>query len=655
MTSDLRGINMSIQFLEKNPFFVLEVSPTDRRATIISKAEEKAFLLEGNSCDEAQACLLNPSKRLSAEMDWFCECDESTVSNIRQCIKNKTLIKTNELTGLAKLNATLFNFAISSYDDYFDIGYAILDIDEQYGTMTLFELSEILNECHNQAGILEASEDEIEREYIKKREQIRKLISTKTQNLSEDDYVEFITMIAEKCIADEDYEDGVVIADVVYQYELKMQSAIEAATDEISTQLGRIKRIANKEGIEANITGLIRRLKKWDKLVQPLQLKSMASGVTHQISERVGYDVRDLCLWLHNDNEMTETALLLANEMKEIFAEIGNLSDVFISDSNALSKILREDKDSKEIVAEIKVIEKIIDKWKGPDESTNSYMLATNAITEDIVNDLIVKVKALNAKIKAISADEEIIIRLRTGLCITARDGAIYAHNERQQTALALSISRVLLDEFGDLDELREKLSEDVSALNRQLILINASRSTYTSSYQPSQSNTAGDSKKGWIIAAIIFAIVIIIAIASGNDSSSNSGQSFGNNSSYNQSSEVSFSRFLSSGTDVYADIVSIFPSIGIYTEGSSYYTHFVCECETSNGSTVWVYMSTSEYKKYFDSDASTSVYFSSAEEITFSYSKRIHGEARKADNVMSDLSSDTGVTMLIDFESVGS
>ena len=218
-----------------------------------------------------------------------------------------------------------------------------------------------------------------------------------------------------------------------------------------------------------------------------------------------------------------------------------------------------------------------------------------------------------------------------------------------------MNISRVLLDEFGDLDELREKLSEDVSALNRQLILINASRSTYTSSYQPSQSNTAGDSKKGWIIAAIIFAIVIIIAIASGNDSSSNSGQSFGNNSSYNQSSEVSFSRFLSSGTDVYADIVSIFPSIGIYTEGSSYYTHFVCECETSNGSTVWVYMSTSEYKKYFDSDASTSVYFSSAEEITFSYSKRIHGEARKADNVMSDLSSDTGVTMLIDFESVGS
>ena len=102
---------MSVQFLEKNPFFVLEVAPTDKRATIISKAEEKAFFLEGNSCDEAQASLLNPSKRLSAEMDWFCGCDEATTSNIRQSINNKTTISTDGLTGLAKLNATLYNFA----------------------------------------------------------------------------------------------------------------------------------------------------------------------------------------------------------------------------------------------------------------------------------------------------------------------------------------------------------------------------------------------------------------------------------------------------------------------------------------------------------------------------------------------------------------
>ena len=279
-------------------------------------------------------------------------------------------------------------------------------------------------------------------------------------------------------------------------------------------------------------------------------------------------------------------------------------------------------------------------------------MLATNAITDANVNDLIAKVKSLNARIKAINADEETITQLRTALCITAREGAIYAHNERNKTALALSIAKMLLAEFGDMGELHGKLSEDVSALNRQLIALNASRPTYTPSNQTTRSSSSGSSKKGWIVAAIIF-IIVIIAIASGNDSSSNSGQSSGNKPSYNQSSEVKFSSSVSAGTDVYANIVSIFPAIGIYTEGSSNYTHFVCECETSTGSTVWVYMTASEYKTNFDANVSTSIYNEYQDEKTFSYSKKIHGEARKADNVMSGLSSDTGATMLIDFESV--
>lgn len=647
---------MSVQFLEKNPFFVLEVAPTDKRATIISKAEEKAFFFEGNSCDEAQASLLNPSRRLSAEMDWFCGCDEATISNIRQCIKNKTAISTNELTGLAKLNATVFNFAISSYENYFEIGYAILDIDEQYSAVAPLELMETLNECHSKAGILTVSEDEVERELNKKREQIRQFISAKMQNLSEEDYIELITLLAEKCIADEDYEDGVVIADVVDQYELKMQSAIETATDEISAHLERIKRIANKEGIEANIPGLIHRLKKWDKLVQPLQLRSMASGAPHQVSERVGYDIRDLCLWLHNEQKMTEAALSLVNAVKDVFAEISSLSDVFDEDSKTLNRI----KEATAIINEIKAIERIIEKWKAPDTNTSPYTLASNTITQNEVDDLVSKVIATNCRIKAINTSEETITQLRTRLCISVRVGAIYAHNEHHQTALALSIAVALLAEFGDIEELHTMLTEDVAVLNQQLTLQNASQSTYqsTPSHQSSQSSSSGNSNKGRSIPIIIVAVLVFIGIIDGilsDSDSSNSGNSPSYNQSSNQSTEKRFSTSVTAGTDVYADIVSIFPAIGIYTERSSYYSHFVCQCETSTGAKIWVYMSVSEYKLHFDSDAPTSIYSYSADEITFSNSKRIHGEAREADNIMSDLSSDIQAIMLIDFESVGS
>jgi len=148
----------------------------------------------------------------------------------------------------------------------------------------------------------------------------------------------------------------------------------------------------------------------------------------------------------------------------------------------------------------------------------------------------------------------------------------------------------------------------------------------------------------------VIAALVLIIFGAIGNNSTRNSP---GNKPYYNQSTETKFSSSVKAGANVYADIVSIFPAIGIYTQGASSYSDLVCECETASGVTVWVHMPTSKYKKYFDSDISTSVHASIADAITFTSSKRIHGIAKKADTVLSGLSSDIGATMLIDFKSV--
>ena len=120
----------------------------------------------------------------------------------------------------------------------------------------------------------------------------------------------------------------------------------------------------------------------------------------------------------------------------------------------------------------------------------------------------------------------------------------------------------------------------------------------------------------------------------------------------WEKNAEAKFTSNASSGDEVYADIVSIFPEIGIYTQGNTYYSYFVCRCKTSSGSTVWIYMTCSEYKSNFDSSASTNINNEFAEEVTYSSSKRIHGTAKKAETIMTGLSSDTG-TMVIDFSSL--
>lgn len=107
----------------------------------------------------------------------------------------------------------------------------------------------------------------------------------------------------------------------------------------------------------------------------------------------------------------------------------------------------------------------------------------------------------------------------------------------------------------------------------------------------------------------------------------------------------------------VYVDIVSISPTYGIYGTGLNYstvYSHFVCKCRSSSGDTVWIYISTEEYKELFDSSINSEIYaFSNnAKKITLSPSKRIHGTIVLANSIVDDLSSETA-DIIIKFTSL--
>lgn len=713
-------------FLEQNPFYILEVSPNEKRASIISKAEEKAFFADGNECEEAQAKLLNPEKRLSAELDWFYEISIEKMADIHNCISESKEIAFDDLTGISRLNAVLHNFLLSNYDDYFELGYAILELDELYNGIDISELLTTINTNRQKSGLREVLEDELEREFNKKRDQIRQLVSDKTINLNEEDYIDFITMIAEKCIADEDYNDGVVISDIVDQYEIKIQDLIEEAADEIHSHIERIKELSNDEAIENNITGLIRRVEKWDRLVQPLQLKSMASGLPHRSSEEIGFEIRELALFLHNEKGLTEESLKLVDAMRDFFAELSNLAELFESDSNTLTEILEGGEEADEILAEMNELKTIA-------ESINAYS------PNIVIDNFITKFKALNQKIRNSSLNHDTKMTAREGVAYVGRGVALSLHNDHHKTEAAHRISIALSGEFGDVPGVGYKLKEDVTALNRELNQLSRIRA------QQAEQERAENSKSiGCLVSiGIFFLILLLIGVSQcdssdlSSSSSSSSSSSYGDSSYYNDDDDSDysqtytvtfdkqegsggsdsvvatsgqelpyayaptrsgyefagyysepngtgtkyydsnmhrtttwdgnsdetiyaywtelqpFSKKSTSGEKVYAEIVSIFPEIGIYTEGSLTYNDFVCKCKTSAGNTVWVYMSCDEYKSNFDSEASTSVFLSSAETVEFSSSKKVYGAVKLADAVMSDLSSDIDAEYLIEFDSV--
>lgn len=731
--------------LQKNPFHILNISCGAGRREIVAAADEMGFMLDAEVCAEAQNVLINPSKRLSAEIGWFIDVDQQTMEKIQSFIDNDEPIPTDGLTSLSRLNAALYNLSISESSDAYELGFSIVDIDEQFSSLDIDAITSQINECRSRANLATVQSSDVLAELNGKQAEVRQIITEKLSILDQDTYISFITHIAEKYIANDDFSDGVILSDVVDQYEVRLQSELESYTDAIEKLIEEIKQQEDSSSLSKEITTLIEKVQEWDKLAQPLQLKSQASGMPHENSEHMGSELRKLALYLHNEKEKTAEALTIVDAMKGVFAELGTLSDLFESDSDALNSLLKDQEEAKEIVSELDAIKDEAQRIKYSATSTN-------------VDRFIDRVRKLNRKLLSMSMDSDAKTSIREALCYLARGTAIDLHNTKHQTSYALTISKALAVEFGDMPSLRSKLNEDEKTLNQQLLLSNLSRSTPTRNTYSTTRSSSNSGGKGCLIGVlVVIGLIILLSLSSkscssgssssrtsrssstsSQTSSSSSGKS--NSSSTNAPSttpttpssftvtlnksggtggtssvtvkngsamptataptktgydfkgyysssngsgtkyydsnmksvhkwdkdsggtlyaywtkkaEQKYTSSASVGDSVYIDIVSIFPEYGIYTEGQYFYTDFVCKCKTSSGSTVWVYMTCSEYKNKFDSSVSTMVGALYADEITLSPAKRIHGKVITAESIVDGLASKTA-TKVIDFSSVG-
>lgn len=329
-------------FLERNPFYILEASPTEKRAAIIAKAEEKSFFSEGNECDEAQASLLNPSRRVSAELEWFYGITLNQQVNIINSIRNKAEISTDGLSGIALLNALVHNFAVCEFEDFFEIGYAILEIDEQYEKLCTTDLCEIINQTRMQSGIVPVTENDIIDGLGKRRVAIRQAINAGLETINDADYIELISMIAEKCIADKNYNDGVIIGDIVDQYEVRMKSIIDEKVETAQTLIGKVNANTNKPVIDLTIKNLIGTLKEFTKYARPLQLKSSAVGEDHEQSLRLARACREFAIDLHNEYENTDASYKLIRVLREIFSKLAEFTEIIANDEKQITKIRRD-------------------------------------------------------------------------------------------------------------------------------------------------------------------------------------------------------------------------------------------------------------------------------------------------------------------------
>lgn len=637
--------------LETNPFYVLNLTCNDNRRTIQSAAEEMSFMLEQDVCLEAQNALLTPAKRIEAELDWFVDLDASTLDDIHRQIDIGATIAAASLDGLSRLNALVYNFSVSEFDNIFDLEDSICEIDEAYSLVDIYDVTDSLNVCRSHAKFPEAGVHEVSQVLNRKRDSIRQTIFEELGTLVETEYLKLVTALAEDYVdAVDEGQSGIILADIIDQYELKVQAELETATDSILNVINEIIDSEDKYSVQNKIPSLIVQVKNWDRLAQPLQLKAQASGMPHTLSNKLGSSLRSLAVTLHNDKGLSNEALQLVSAMKDVFAELDELNDLFENDAEQLSIIVKEKSETESLVASIDVLQ------------NKANEIKTYTATKNQIDAFIALLRSVDDKIKFSNLDAEQKNKLRELICCLVRDVAIALHNNKNQTEFALEIAYALREEFNDLSSLAAKLKEDCTVLEQQktLKLLNS----IPKSVPRSSKRSSG---LGVFIAAGVFLIILALSNCNGSSGtakptptpykpalpsptyyvpkipSSTKKPSQPNNSVTNSNTESKYSSSSKLGEKVYAEIVSIFPAHGIYTEGTNNYTHFLCECQTSTGSTIWVYISVAQYRINFDANISSSINNDTAYEITWNFNRKIHGKVTYSDSIINGLSSEIG------------
>ena len=96
-----------------NPFYILKCMPESSKSTIHEQAEERSFDIDESICKNAENILLNPKKRLQAEISWFPGLDiksvsekvKSVIADSRKYVSDLIIYKTKNYLAEANLLA----------------------------------------------------------------------------------------------------------------------------------------------------------------------------------------------------------------------------------------------------------------------------------------------------------------------------------------------------------------------------------------------------------------------------------------------------------------------------------------------------------------------------------------------------------------------
>lgn len=306
------------------------------RKEIIDKADERSPSDDSVEILEASSTITSPSRRTIAEIDWFPGESESTINEINDCIDNNESISITGLNINSQLNAEIFNLQLCDSSNIDCLVDLINSIDVLFEIIDLEELTQAINKDRSVAQIPLVELSGVKEAWNNKRLSIKTLINDKLSALNESTYKRTVYQLVKTVISDDQQTFGVVVDDVVSDYEIRMRPKIEKAELKIRSCLQKIEEAESSPQGNASLNLVIRPLLKWSELSRPLLIKARAEGKIPRDSDEIADDISDVVIEICDEYGYTAELQKLISAVKTAFEEMPELISTLDNDILAL-------------------------------------------------------------------------------------------------------------------------------------------------------------------------------------------------------------------------------------------------------------------------------------------------------------------------------
>lgn len=322
-----------------NPFFMLKLSLRDSKHKIVAAVEEFALRDTSGLEDDAAADLLNPRKRLVAEIGWFHGVSPALAQKLlgKVMAKEPTIVaESKNLHPLSRCNIGV-TWLIHHQPGGAKLASWIRRISTSFEQVKLAQLIDLINEERRVSGFPQVKDASlVAAALLSHRQAVSRAISgVLTENQSPGSVLSTVLDQIEHL----DHVPA-LIEDLVQRFEIDNQAAIQKATNACRELL--VSSLRKAPMSPDSIEGIHDILERWKTLVGPIQRVQNAGGITDPYSKALATEIRSISLSLANERDLHSEALQLTTIAREIFSNVIELEELFNRDLVVLQSVLEE-------------------------------------------------------------------------------------------------------------------------------------------------------------------------------------------------------------------------------------------------------------------------------------------------------------------------